>query len=159
MSSPKISPSKSSESAAPWYAEGLRFQCQGSGQCCVSHGEYGFVYVTLRDRQNMARERGLSTSEFTRQFCRKEDGVFRLIDGADQACIFLKDRRCSIYAARPTQCRTWPFWPETMTAKAWKKDVSNFCPGVGKGRVWTKAEIDAQVAEQKQWEQNLIRGR
>ena len=46
-----------------------------------------------------------------------------------------------------------------MSAKAWKKDVATFCPGVGKGRLWTKAEIDEQVAEQKQWEKALTRGR
>ena len=39
----------------PWWKDGLRFQCQQSGKCCVSHGEYGFVYLTLADRQNIAR--------------------------------------------------------------------------------------------------------
>lgn len=153
--------------AAPWYAKGVQFECQGSGQCCVSHGEYGFVYVTANDRKQMAKLRGLTTSEFTRQFCLKEGGLFRLRDGpADdpkkpeaKPCVFLENKRCTVYAARPTQCRTWPFWPETMSAKSWKKDVVKFCPGVGKGRIWPKEEIDAILSEQASWENDVARQR
>lgn len=149
-----------------WYKDGVRFQCQGSGQCCVSHGEYGFVYVTAADRKRMAKLRGIPTAEFTRKFCLKEEGLFRLRDGEStdpkhpqaKPCIFLTNKRCSIYEARPTQCRTWPFWPETMSAKAWKKDVVQFCPGVGKGRVWPREEIDSLVKEQTAWEDAVAHG-
>jgi len=142
-----------------WYKDGIQFECQGSGGCCVSHGEYGFVYVTGDDRKKMAKLRGISTAEFTRTYCSKVDGVFRLKDGADQACVFLEKKRCTMYEARPMQCRTWPFWPETMSAKSWAKDVKAFCPGVGKGRVWSKEEIDSTVAQQKQWEHDLTHGK
>jgi len=43
-------------------------------------------------------------------------------------------KRCLVYEARPAQCRTWPFWPENMNARAWDREVVAFCPGVGKGR-------------------------
>ena len=142
-----------------WYSDGIQFECQGSGQCCVSHGEYGFVYVTQKDRRAMAKLRGLPTREFTKQFCVKEEGVFRLIDGADNACVFLKNKRCTVYSARPAQCKTWPFWPETMTPKAWARDVAAFCPGVGKGRIWPQTEIDANVEEHRKWEHDLTHGK
>ncbi len=142
-----------------WYSDGIQFECQGSGQCCVSHGEYGFVYVTLKDRRAMAKLRGLTTRAFTKEFCTKEEGVFRLLDGADHACVFLKNKRCTIYSARPAQCKTWPFWPETMKPKAWARDVAAFCPGVGKGRVWPQAEIDANVEEHRKWEEDLTHGK
>lgn len=150
-----------------WYKDGIRFECQGSGQCCVSHGEYGFVYVTLADRKRLAKLRNLTTTEFTRRYCSKDQGIYRLLDGPAEnpeapsvrPCVFLESNRCSVYAARPTQCRTWPFWPETMTAKAWKKDVQAFCPGVGKGRIWSQTEIDALVSEQRQWENIVATGR
>ena len=29
--------------------------------------------------------------------------------GADHACVFLKERRCTIYPARPRVCRLYPF--------------------------------------------------
>jgi Fe-S-cluster containining protein len=146
-----------------WYQDGIKFECQGSGKCCVSHGEYGFVYVTSNDRKQMAKLLGIATAQFTRKYCEKSDGLFRLKDGSStdpndpeaKPCIFLKKKRCTIYEARPTQCRTWPFWPETMSAKSWAKDVAAFCPGVGKGRVWTQSEIEDTLRDQRSWETQI----
>lgn len=129
--------------AENWWDQGVRFECQGSGKCCTSHGEYGFVFLTLKDRQIMAKFLGLKTSEFTRNYCEKTGGIWHLKeDPKNPDCQFLKNKGCSVYEARPTQCRTWPFWPEVMNAKSWKKDVINFCPGVNKGRLISKEEIE-----------------
>lgn len=57
-------------------------------------------------------------------------------------CIFLKNKKCTIYKARPTQCRTWPFWPENMNTKIWNSEVISFCPGIGKGNIIKKDKID-----------------
>jgi Fe-S-cluster containining protein len=133
-----------------WWAEGLRFQCQGSGQCCTSHGEYGFVFLTKEDRQRMAKHLGLSLSNFTKKYCGRTDGNYHLIeDGVNFDCLFLKDKRCTVYEARPTQCRTWPFWPDAMNAKTWKKEVVTFCPGVGKGPVISAEQIALNLQEQQ----------
>lgn len=142
-----------------WWDDGIRFQCQGSGQCCVSRGEFGFVYLTLEDRKRMAKVLKLSTASFTRQYCQKTDGVYHLKDGQGPDCIFLKDKRCSVYEGRPVQCRTWPFWPEVMNAKTWKKEVAKFCPGVGKGRVHSASEIRSTLSLQEKWEHDLTHGR
>lgn len=148
---------KKSETQKQWWDAGVRFECQQSGKCCVSHGEYGFVYLTLKDRQNIAKELGLTTRAFTAEYCSKTDGVFHIADKGGPTCTFLKNKMCTIYKVRPTQCRTWPFWPETMGAKAWKKDVVQFCPGVNKGRLHSKEEIQATIEEQAQWEEELVR--
>ncbi|MCB0392569.1 MAG: YkgJ family cysteine cluster protein [Bdellovibrionales bacterium] len=136
-----------------WYSEGLRFQCQGSGKCCVSRGEYGFVYLDLNDRKRFAKFLKISLKEFTNQYCVFADGYYHLKTNVDQdECLFLKDNKCSVYEARPTQCRTWPFWPEVLTAKAWKKEVADFCPGIGKGKLYSEKEIESLAEEQMQSE-------
>jgi uncharacterized protein len=123
-------------------ANGLRFECQGSGKCCSSRGEYGFVYLTKLDRQRMAKYLKLSTTAFTKTYCAKTNGIWHLrSDNERPDCQFLQKKQCGIYDARPTQCRTWPFWPEVLNAKSWSKEVTGFCAGVGKGRLWTKEEI------------------
>lgn len=133
-----------------WWEEGVRFECQGSGNCCTSHGEYGFVFLTKEDRQRMAKHLKMSNSSFTKKYCQNRNGAYHLIeDGIHLDCLFLKNKKCSIYEARPTQCRTWPFWPEVMNAKTWNQEVKNFCPGVGKGPVVSAAEIRRQMHEQK----------
>ena len=106
-----------------WWKDGVRFECQGSGQCCVSRGQFGFVYLTLEERQKMAAHLKISTAKFTREYCKKTSGVFHLKDADGPECIFLKDKRCSVYTVRPMQCRTWPFWPEVRGAKTWAKDT------------------------------------
>jgi Fe-S-cluster containining protein len=141
-------------STKKWWSEGVQFECQGSGNCCVSHGQYGFVYVTNEDRKALAQQVGLSTKDFTKKFCNKTDDFYHLKDNGED-CIFLKNKRCTVYKSRPTQCRTWPFWPETMSAKAWRKDVVGFCPGVGKGKVWSAEQIQKNLDEQLQWEEKL----
>lgn len=131
-----------------FWAKGIQFQCQGSGNCCVSRGGYGYVYLTLSDRKSMAKALGISTLAFTKKYCDQEDGIWKLKSSAQEECIFLKEKRCSVYAGRPTQCRTWPFWPEVMNAKVWNQEVSTFCPGVGKGKTWTAEEVKVQLEDQ-----------
>jgi uncharacterized protein len=134
-----------SASEIPAFAkEGLRFQCQGSGQCCVARGTYGYVYLNIHDRRRMAKHLKIATGTFTKKFCLKQDGFFYLADSKKQ-CRFLEGTRCSVYEARPNQCRTWPFWPEHMTAKNWS-EAAKFCKGIGKGPVYTPDHIQALLA-------------
>ncbi len=124
-----------------FWADGIRFECQGSGKCCTSRGSYGFVYLTLEDRKRFAKFFKIPTASFTRQHCAKTGGHFHLKEFRDD-CRFLENKRCTVYEGRPTQCRTWPFWPENMNARAWNKDVKGFCPGIGKGKLVSRDEID-----------------
>lgn len=132
-----------------WWQKGVRFECQGSGKCCTSHGEYGFVFMTLDDRRRMAKHLKIPTSAFTRKYCDNTNGAYHLKeDPKNTDCMFLKGKACGIYEARPVQCRTWPFWPDVMNAKTWKKEVVSFCPGIGKGRKYSGAEIEKILQEQ-----------
>lgn len=141
-----------------FYKNGLKFECQGSGKCCTSHGEYGFVFLTLNDRQRIAKHLKISTLQFTKSYCQKNKGLFHLReDLGNPDCLFLKNKRCSIYSARPTQCRTWPFWPEVLNAKTWSKDVASFCPGVGKGPLHSKEKIHQTMLEQYEAERKLLK--
>ncbi len=139
-----------------FYKNGLRFECQGSGKCCTSHGEYGNVFLTPDDRKAMAQHLGLRTGEFTKKYCEKLGPVWRLKEiKGEPDCMFLKNKRCSVYEARPSQCRTWPFWPDVMNAKTWSKEVATFCPGVGKGKLWSAEEINATLKQEMDSEKNL----
>jgi len=125
---------------ASWWEKGVRFECQGSGKCCTSRGEYGYVYLDLEDRRRMAKTLKLRTSSFTRRYCEQTNGWWHLIS-PEKDCIFLEGTRCGVYRGRPKHCRTWPFWPENMGARTWSKEIKSFCPGIGKGRLYSKNEI------------------
>jgi Fe-S-cluster containining protein len=110
----------------------------------VNHGDgFNYVYSTRSERLAIARHLGLSLSEFERKYCEKVGAHLSFIS-EDNACVFLKDGKCSVYQHRPAQCSTFPFWPELLRDKdTWEEDVASFCPGVGQGPVHDQDEIEA----------------
>jgi len=125
-----------------FWERGVRFKCQGTGRCCTSRGPYGYVYVTLNDRRRLAAHLGMRTSSFTRRHCKRDHEHVHLVN-PKRDCCFLQDGRCGVYEARPTQCRTWPFWAENMKPLVWEHEIKACCPGVGKGRRHTATQIQA----------------
>lgn len=144
---------KRASSRKPWWHAGIRFECQGSGKCCVSRGAYGYVYVTLADRRRLAATLSIPTRQFTREYCAKTEELFHL-DNREAECMFLENGRCSVYEGRPTQCRTWPFWPENMKAKAWTA-IADYCPGVGQGTTIPAETIVEILREQRRASEHL----
>lgn len=130
----------------PFWRDGIRFECQETGRCCTSRGAYGYIYLTLEDRRRLGRHLGLATAAFTRRHCETTEGWIHLRN-PDRDCPFLDGTRCSVYAARPAQCRTFPFWPENMKPRVWREEIVSFCPGVGKGRLYRREEIEALLAQ------------
>ncbi len=129
----------------PHFREGVRFECQGTGRCCTSPGQKGYVYLNLADRRRLARHMGLKTLAFTRKYCEREGERFVLKDCFER-CRFLEGKSCGVYTARPLQCRIYPFWPAHLSAKTWASEVVAQCPGVGKGRLFEPEEIQALIA-------------
>ncbi len=140
----------------PFYAEGIQFECQGSGKCCTSRGSYGYVFLTKADQKRLADFFKLSVPAFLKRYCGDKDGTAYVLDPRELGitgipegdCLFLDQNRCKVYEARPEHCRTWPFWPENMNPKTWRNEIAAFCPGVGKGKVHTREEIEAVLAAQ-----------
>lgn len=133
---------------AEWYTDGLAFDCTMCGNCCT--GPAGYVWFNEKEGAEMARTLGLSEADFRRRFARKVGDRWSLAErrtphGLD--CVFL-DREtmpgkalCRVYQARPTQCRTWPFWPENLhTPDSWERAGRN-CPGINQGPLIPIEEI------------------
>lgn len=99
----------------------------------------------------MAKALEMNPSAFTRKYCSRSDGIWHLKANPDgPECLFLNSKnQCDVYKGRPIQCRTWPFWPENMNARTWRRDVARFCPGVGKGRLVSSRRIQQSLNEQK----------
>lgn len=140
-----------------FYDNGLRFECQRCRYCCGV--EPGFVFLTEDDAGRASKELGMSRDEFLDKCCRKIDNgdhyLVSLKEKKNYDCIFLSDYGCGIYKARPVQCSTYPFWPEVMKSeRAWRNEGS-YCPGIGKGDVVPREEIEARIKEKEG--QNLLR--
>jgi len=130
-----------------FYKKGIRFTCQGSGRCCTSGTEEGYVYLTVEDRSQIASHLGLSMHQFTKRYLGKTKNEFHFKQLSPH-CPFLNQQQCSIYTVRPLQCRTWPFWPENMKKSTWEKEVKKVCAGIGKGTLYTMTEIEKIIDNQ-----------
>ena len=137
---------------------GIKFSCQSSGNCCVSRGNHGYVYLSKDDLNKLANFFNQNKNEFKKKYCKITNGFIHLKEFKKNKgnCLFLIKNRCSVYRARPIQCRTWPFWNENMNAKTWNKEIALFCPGVGKGKIYTKENILKILEKDKKNEKSIL---
>ena len=143
------------------YQNGIRFECQSSGNCCVSRNSYGYVYLSDNDLKRFSKYFKISLKSFKDKYCQITDGFIHLVEKPEFKgnCIFLKEKKCSVYISRPSQCRTWPFWNDNMNAKIWNEDISINCPGIGKGKLIRKKEIDTFLKKDLKNEKAILKKR
>ncbi len=126
--------------------EGIRFDCvEKCVKCCEIPGQ---VFVVHKDIPAMAGFFNMSADQFIEEkLAEIRHGLYTLDMPDEEPCVYLEDGGCSIYPARPLQCRTFPFWPENMASlKEWRK-VVRLCPGIGRGRMYSVDEITDIVAK------------
>jgi hypothetical protein len=104
------------------------------------------VWVTSDEIQRLAEFRGETIEEFSTRFVRRVGDSYSLIEKPGGDCIFWdKQAGCTVYPARPIQCRTWPFWPENVEKPADWQRVQEVCPGSGHGRLYSLSEIQSSI--------------
>ena len=120
----------------------IRFTCQkGCTNCC---DQVGFVYLSEEDVTRAAKFTGLSQKAFEAKYIYRTRHQRRFRKPPDKQCPFLEGGGCGIHPAKPTQCRTFPFWPELVEKKAEWMRTARYCPGIGKGpliQIGTAMEI------------------
>lgn len=112
----------------PWYSEGLRFKCTECGQCCT--GAPGYAWVTDEEIQAIADYLKLTVKEFGKRYLRFAKGRYALVERKNYDCIFLKDKKCTVYPVRPTQCRTFPWWLQNLNSPEDWKEAAQYCEGI-----------------------------
>lgn len=127
-----------------WYTDGLRFECTQCGDCCT--GAPGYVWVNSEEIAALAAAAGESVEEFEQLYVRKVGIRKSLREYPNGDCVFFdgQKRACSVYDARPRQCRSWPFWDSNVRSRtAWQATCAA-CPGSGQGRLYSLDEIEQQ---------------
>lgn len=104
----------------------VKFKCRECGRCCG--GFPGYVWLSKDDIKKIANFLQLTEKIFIIRYTRVAHGKISLTEcRTNYDCIFLKDKKCQIYAVRPEQCRTFPFWSDT---KQWWDEACKNCPGI-----------------------------
>lgn len=117
-----------------WFDSSVAFACTACGKCCKSRNTR--VFVNPSEVEELATAKSVPVPEFLRKF------TDTLIDSNGRSlvtlkghpkkpqCIFLEGNACTVYNVRPTQCRTYPFWPQHMIGAAeWRAEAVN-CEGI-----------------------------
>ncbi|MGB0952012.1 MAG: YkgJ family cysteine cluster protein [Planctomycetota bacterium] len=105
------------------------FDCHRCGNCCrVGHGQ---VWVTQEDVIVMAKRLQMPLEGFVARFVRSVDGRLSIREERDGSCSLLDGgNACTVYAERPQQCRTFPYWPQLMQEGRALEMASGYCQGI-----------------------------
>lgn len=102
-----------------------------AGNCCI--GESGYIWITVQEINFLAKHLKISQEELIEKYLNKIGYKYSIkevkLAEDNFACMFfnLEKRQCSIYEARPTQCRTFPFWDYF---KENTEEVYKECPAI-----------------------------
>ncbi|MCX6074131.1 MAG: YkgJ family cysteine cluster protein [Campylobacterales bacterium] len=100
------------------------------GNCCT--GESGNIFVSVTEITAIAALLEMDEREFRREYLRKEGYRYslkeKIVNGSHDCVFFNRSQNgCSIYTARPLQCRTFPFWDYFRTRI---DELKAECPGI-----------------------------
>ena len=131
-----------------FYKEGLTFSCQPNCQYCCAV-EPGYVFLSQYDLDRLTLFTHTTIHDFIDSYCVKvpfgDFSYLSLKETPNHDCIFLTNKGCSVYDVRPIQCSTYPFWSTIVESKQSWEDEKKWCPGIGKGKIHSKNEIDNEI--------------
>lgn len=118
-----------SDSPSPWYRDGLRFSCTGCGECCT--GSPGYTWLSVDEARAMAAYLKIEFDAFCSEYVRHVGDRLSLKERpVSYDCVFLKDKKCTVYPVRPKQCQTFPWWPEVVESEETWKEEARRCEGI-----------------------------
>ncbi len=112
-----------------WFKDGLRFKCTGCGGCCT--GSPGYVFLSEKDIETLSDHFKMTNVDFLKKYTRLVDGQSALLDRpGSEDCIFLKNKQCTAYEARPVQCKTFPWWVYHLREPKDWEEAAERCEGI-----------------------------
>jgi len=137
-----------------YHSTPIRFQCTQCSQCCYG-GKDAYVRASTQEIEKIIRFMQIDTDEFETEYLvklvdlgygiRMKQSILAKTMGKQGRCMLLSDEgKCSVYSVRPTQCRTYPFWPEILISEEkWNNEITR-CEGINQGNVVEIAHIEQQ---------------
>lgn len=110
-----------------FWDNGIGFLCTRCSACCCY--DPGYVFLYEKDIPIMLQKLNITYYDFVERYCRWilfSDGYeyLTLKEKTNYDCIFWENG-CSIYQARPLQCKAFPFWPTALrSVDAWNATIS-----------------------------------
>ena len=130
------------KTTALWYIAGLHFECQQCGNCCAGPDE-GVIWISKSEIEKLAEHLGQTIAEVRKKHLKRYGFRYSIKENPlSKDCVFLTSRGCTIYNARPAQCRNWPFWESNLKSLDEWNITAQKCHGINKGKLYTFDEIE-----------------
>lgn len=117
-----------------------QIDCTACANCC----RVATTQVTERDVERLSKFLGMRSNEFTAQYTVETADEGRILKRTQDGCIFLQDKLCSVYEARPTTCEFFPHLVKgngSFISRMWQMvDRATYCPIVFNSMESFKAE-------------------
>ena len=79
----------------------------------------------------LAHRLGMSLDDFGRHHLRAVGARYALLEHPVTGdCVFYRDGACAVYAVRPRQCRSFPFWRTHLRSPASWAAAARECEGI-----------------------------
>lgn len=132
----------------------LHFECTRCGACCYGDEDH-YIAIGEIDINRISKHLGITVAWLKRRYIEhltREYYSIRFND--DGSCVFLdRQGHCRIYAVRPVQCQTYPYWPELLSdRKHWHAEAKR-CEGINRGNVVPVETITRALRKQQAFEQ------
>jgi len=104
-------------------------KCEGN--CCI--GESGYIWINPNEMKTLSELLNITVEELKDNYVNKISYKYSIkekkLSKNNYACVFFDTtlKQCSVYEARPKQCRTFPFWDYF---KENEKEVCEECPAI-----------------------------
>ncbi len=103
------------------------------GHCCC--GESGNIWVTQQEINRICEFLHMHSFDFMERYLRRVGNRFSCKEHVTEQgmeCVFFQgaEQKCSIYAERPSGCRSYPFWDYFKTHP--EQLDNECCPGIRK---------------------------
>lgn len=107
------------------------------------------MYLDDDEISDLARCLGLGESAFRERYTYRDELGWTQLKDVRERCVFLEPATnlCRVYEARPTQCRTFPFWRNAIRDGDWTPEVRELCEGVGRGPSHSLEYAQARMLE------------
>jgi uncharacterized protein len=131
----------------------FQFECVACGRCCRRPGD---VFLEPEELEAAARHLGTTTDDLIDGLSlTPQDAGYHAAVTSDSPCPFLEGDLCSIHPVKPSQCRTYPFWPEIVAdATSWRSEAPH-CPGIGRGKVYSRRDVRALMRGQGRTDEEI----
>ena len=126
-----------------FFKSGLKFSCKRCSACC--RHDSGYVFLSEKDLEKLASELNIDNNAFIKAYCRwaadwQGTQSLSLKEKSNYDCIFWNSG-CTVYQARPLQCRTFPFWEAVLSSERAWETAAGACPGINQGALHSMEEI------------------